>query len=86
MPYAAGYFPFVYAIMMTLFGGSLLPNIVGIILGHCYIFVKDIAVQRYHKDYFRTPVWFSNWWFGRFAEGPVRRQQAGPFMGQGVRL
>lgn len=61
---SAGYFPFVYAIMMTLFGAGLLPNIVGIVLGHCYIFVKDIAVVRYHKDYFQTPLWFNRWWYG----------------------
>lgn len=72
--------------MMTLFGASLLPNIIGIVLGHCYIFVKDIAVVRYHKDYLQTPLWFSNWWYGRAgAEGP-RRANVGAFQGQGVRL
>lgn len=71
--------------MMTLFGASLLPNIVGIVLGHGYIFIKDIAVVRYHKDYLPTPLWFSDWWYGRANEGPVRRQ-VGPFQGQGVRL
>lgn len=72
--------------MMTLFGGQLLPNIIGIVLGHCYIFVKDIAVVRYHKDYFATPIWFHNWWYGRNEEGVRRPQAAGFFQGQGVRL
>lgn len=74
--------------MMTLFGASLKPYIVGIALGHCYIFVKDIAVVRYHKDYLQTPQWFFNWWYGRNndGQGPARRQNVGVFQGQGVRL
>lgn len=72
--------------MMTLFGGSLLPNIIGIVLGHCYIFVKDIAVVRYHKDYLKTPLWFSNWWYGRAGVEAPRRANVGAFQGQGVRL
>jgi hypothetical protein len=73
--------------MMTLFGASIIPFIIGIVLGHAYIFVKDIAVVRYHKDYLQTPQWFFNWWYGRNGnEGPVRRQQGGAFQGQGVRL
>lgn len=84
---AAGYFPFVYSIMMTLFGGSLINYIVGIILGHIYIFVKDIAVIRYHKDYLPTPRWFTNWWFGRQGVQPQQRNNGGGFFqGQGVRL
>jgi hypothetical protein len=61
----AGYFPFVYAIAMTLFGGNFMNYIFGIMIGHAYIFIKDIALIRYHKDYFPTPLWLSNWWFGR---------------------
>lgn len=72
--------------MMTLFGASLLPNIIGIGLGHCYIFVKDIAVVRYHKDYFQTPLWFINWWYGHSQEQPAARRNVGAFQGQGVRL
>ncbi len=73
--------------MMTLFGASLMPFIIGIIIGHCYIFVKDIAVVRYHKDYLQTPLWFSNWWYGRAGNVDApRRQNVGAFQGQGVRL
>jgi hypothetical protein len=71
---------------MTLFGGRLMPYVIGIMLGHAYIFVKDIAIVRYHKDYLPTPRWFTNWWYGRHPEGPVRPQAAGFFAGQGVRL
>ena len=71
--------------MMTLFGGSIINYIIGILLGHAYIFVKDIATVRYQKDYLPTPRWFSNWWFGReAAQGP--RVNAGAFAGRGVRL
>ena len=71
--------------MMTLFGGNLINYIIGIILGHAYIFAKDIAVLRYHKDYLATPQWFSNWWFGR-GQGPRNVNAGGIFQGQGVRL
>jgi hypothetical protein len=74
--------------MMTLFGGSFINYIVGIGLGHIYIFVKDIAIVRYHKDYLPTPLWLTNWWFGRAGEGDAPRAQQQPrfFAGQGVRL
>jgi hypothetical protein len=74
--------------MMTLFGGSLIHYILGIILGHAYIFVKDIAVLRYHKDYLATPRWFSNWYFGRQQQQDNRPRggAGGIFQGQGVRL
>ena len=75
--------------MMTLFGNSLINYVLGIILGHGYIFIKDIAIVRFHKDYLPTPRWFSNWWFGRQggADGGVRgANQGGPFQGRGVRL
>ena len=73
---------------MTLFGGNLINYILGIILGHIYIFVKDIAVIRYHKDYLPTPRWFTNWWFSRTGEQPQRNNMggAGFFQGHGVRL
>lgn len=75
--------------MMTLFGASLLPRIIGIVLGHAYIFVKDIAVVQYRKDYFQTPRWFTNWWYsrqGQEQEVPRRAQGGGFFQGQGVRI
>lgn len=72
---------------MTLFGGSLIPYAIGIMLGHAYIFVKDIAIVRYHKDYLPTPRWFANWWYERQGEGPRQAPAAGGFFaGRGVRL
>lgn len=72
--------------MMTLFGGSLLNYVIGIILGHAYIFVKDIAVLRYHRDFLPTPLWFTNWWLGRQGQAARNNNPAGPFQGRGVRL
>ena len=70
--------------MMTLFGGNLLSYFFGILLGHLYIFVKDIAVVQYRKDYLPTPRWFSNWYYGRVQVG--ERREAGIFGGRGVQL
>jgi hypothetical protein len=33
----------------------LIPNLVGIGLGHLYIFLKDIYAIQTHKDYLATP-------------------------------
>ncbi len=67
-----GYFPWVYMIVMVLFGSSFLPYAIGIGLGHTYIFIKDIAFVRYHKDYLPTPRFFKNWWYGRAGAGHPR--------------
>ena len=74
--------------MMTLFGGSFINYVIGIALGHLYIFVKDVAIVKYHKDYLPTPRWLTNWWFGRFAPVPEgeARPRPGFFGGRGVRL
>ena len=72
--------------MMTLFGGSLINYLFGILLGHAYIFIKDIALVRYHRDYLPTPRWFSNWWHGRNNAAPRAAGGGGVFGGRGVRL
>ena len=88
LPHSAGYFPFVYALCMMLFGDSLVPYLVGIGLGHLYIFVKDIATLRYNRDYLPTPRWFYNWWHrgAQAVPGDAPRRPAGFFQGAGVRL
>ena len=72
--------------MMTLFGGNLFNYLFGILLGHAYIFVKDIALARYQRDYLPTPAWFTRWWYGREGADPRRRNEGGAFAGRGVRL
>jgi hypothetical protein len=68
-----GYFPFIWtALKVLLFGESLLPNLVGLGLGHLYIFLKDIMVISHHKDYLATPQFIKNWWY----RGSSQRVQA----------
>lgn len=77
-------------VAMTLFGGSFVPYLIGIGIGHLYIFIKDIAFVRYRKDYLPTPNWLKNWWYNR-SGAPARRNTAqrpaeGYFAGGGVRI
>lgn len=85
-----GYFPWVYMVLMVLFGGSFLPYLIGIGLGHLYIFIKDIAFVQYHKDYLPTPEFVKRWWYGRQAQRQGVRVQrnrvGGAFVGGGVRI
>lgn len=68
--------------------------LIGIALGHAYIFMTDIVPIRYHKDYLKTPRWFDNWWHGRGIGGGAGAggnaggfaARGGAFGGQGVRL
>ena len=54
--YSGGYFPFVWvAVKVLLFQDSLAPNLVGLGLGHLYIFLKDIYAVQNHKDFLATP-------------------------------
>ncbi len=53
---SGGYFPFVWtAVKVFLFQDSLIPNLMGIGLGHLYIFLRDIYAVQHHKDYLATP-------------------------------
>lgn len=63
---SGGYFPFVWtAVKVFLFQDSLIPNLMGIGLGHLYIFLKDIYAVQYHKDFLATPEFFKRWWYRR---------------------
>lgn len=54
--FLGGYFPFVWtAVKVFLFQDSLIPNLMGIGLGHLYIFLKDIYAVQHHKDFLATP-------------------------------
>lgn len=39
----------------VLMGGSFYIYLMGLLLGHLYIAIKDIYLPRYHKDYLPTP-------------------------------
>lgn len=51
----SGYFPWVYLGFSVLMGQSFLVYIIGLLLGHLYIFDKEIILVKYHKDYLPTP-------------------------------
>jgi len=58
-----GYFPFVWAALKALLmGESFVPLLIGLALGHLFIFLKDIYVVRTHKDYLGTPNFIKKWW------------------------
>jgi Derlin-2/3 len=51
----AAYFPFA-TIALTLFsGGNISDNIIGIIVGHLYIYLKDVLPVAKGRDYLKTP-------------------------------
>lgn len=50
-----GYFPWIYMGFQVLTGGSFLIYVIGLLMGHLYITIKDIYLPRYHKDYLPTP-------------------------------
>lgn len=41
----------------VLLGGSIFIYLLGLGLGHLYIFVKDILKAQHRKDYLATPAW-----------------------------
>jgi Der1-like family len=41
--------------MNLLFGGSIVYSIIGIAVGHIYIYLKDIYTVARGKDYLKTP-------------------------------
>lgn len=71
-------------------GESLLPNIMGLGLGHLYIFLKDIYVVRSHKDFLATPQFIKKWWYGasqpRRMDGNQPNRGQNIFAGTGVRI
>lgn len=56
----SGYFPWIYMGFNVLLGKSFLVYLVGLFLGHIYIFIKDIMLLKIHKDYLPTPKFFKN--------------------------
>jgi hypothetical protein len=57
----SGYFPWIYMGFNILLGESWILYILGLLLGHLYIFFKDIMLPKTHKDYLPTPKFFKNW-------------------------
>lgn len=56
----SSYLPFVMVAFDLLVGQSLLDEILGIFIGHIYIYIKDILPVSTHKDYLKTPKFFED--------------------------
>lgn len=61
----SGYFPWIYMGFNVLLGESFISYVVGLLLGHLYIFAKDIMYLKTHIDYLPTPIFFKNWYNSR---------------------
>jgi hypothetical protein len=61
----SGYFPWIYMGFNVLLGESFLVYVVGLFLGHLYIFIKDIMLLKTHKDYLPTPKFFEKLVYGQ---------------------
>jgi len=51
------YVPFCFMLFHILTGGSIVDDIIGILAGHLYFFLKDIIPITYHKDILVTPTY-----------------------------
>lgn len=53
--FKAIYFPWVLVAFNVLMGGSPVLEIVGIIVGHIYFFLKDVMPVQYGREFLSTP-------------------------------
>ncbi len=49
------YLPFVFLGLSVVTGGDILSDIIGIVAGHIFYFLKDIVPIQYHYDILKTP-------------------------------
>ncbi|CCW71511.1 unnamed protein product [Phytomonas sp. Hart1] len=54
----SAYFPWVLVIFEFFLAQSLLPNFLGILMGHLYLFLKDILPYTHGYNLLNTPGWF----------------------------
>ena len=81
----SGYFPWIYMGFNILIGSSWIVYVVGLMMGHMYIFFKDIMLPKTHKDYLKTPKFFKDWIEKRDLPNPDLNEGE-VFGGQGARL
>ena len=51
----AKYVPFSLILVHILSGENIIPDVIGILAGHIYYFLKDVCPVRYGKDVLKTP-------------------------------
>lgn len=56
--FMAWHTPFLFMLLGVLFGNNPIPDLVGIVIGHLYHFVVDIAPRNYNKTFLSTPKFF----------------------------
>ncbi len=86
IPVQAQYVPFVHVLMNLFMGQSIIPDIIGILAGHCYYFLKVVCPRNYGKDYLPTPRFLTRWFHeepGRPQQPQVQHPQFNPFAGRG---
>lgn len=49
------YLPYAFLALSVLTGGDIISDIIGIIAGHLYYFLKDILPIQYNYDILKTP-------------------------------
>lgn len=94
----ASYFPWAITALAFLQGASVWSELVGIAIGHSFIYLSIICEVSYGKNYLKTPNWFKNL-YGRICAkinnttfGGAQRVEDQPgnqfraFQGRGVRL
>jgi Derlin-2/3 len=55
--FSANYFPFALMAFHLLMGMSIVDDIVGIVVGHLYLFLRDMLPKTHHVDLLQTPQW-----------------------------
>jgi Derlin-2/3 len=51
---------YIYLVMNVLFGGPLIPGLVGILVGHLWVVLHDYVPRIYDKQFLKTPAWISH--------------------------
>lgn len=82
-PVKAMYLPFAYAAITLFTGGSYMPLVHGIIMGHFYYFLVDVVPHVYQKEFLFTPQFLID----QFGVGEYRPEYgaAAPAVGRAAR-
>ncbi|KAH9586200.1 Derlin [Trypanosoma melophagium] len=56
--FRAAVFPWVLLLFHVIMGGAFMEDIVGIVIGHLYYFLKDVFPETHGMNPLRTPAWF----------------------------
>ena len=86
------YFPWAMLALNVIFGSPLLPDLMGIVVGHLYYFLTELHPRTGGRNILNTPLWVhkivARWNVGAQANNPVRREPTAgtAFSGRSYRL